>query len=100
MTKLWTKRGLTVLGKTIRAARIAKGWSLDTASEATQLATNGRAKISKKTIGNVENGIGEPKYNTLAAIAAAGFVVNSAGHPLTEADFIDIACELIDPENL
>ena len=55
-------------------------------------------KLSKKTIGNVENNVGEPKYNTLVAIAAAGFVLNPAtGEPFSEDEFNDIAAEVLDP---
>jgi hypothetical protein len=51
-------------------------------------------QISKKTVGNIENNVGMPQYNSLAAIAALRFVKDSrTGKPLDEHDFIDIASE-------
>jgi transcriptional regulator with XRE-family HTH domain len=96
--KFWTDNGLTKLGQLIRIAREKrklpgddKAFSLQRAADEIFIKTQKR--VSAKTIGNVENGIGIPQYNTLAAIAAAGFVTDENGRPLTIDDFVDIACE-------
>lgn len=96
--KLWTKEGLATLGRLIREKREAKGLTLSDAAELVRQAT--QIRLSKKTIGNVENNAGIPSYNTIAAIAAAGFVTDADGRRYTEDDFIDIACEIINPFKL
>lgn len=96
MAKIWTKRGLEALGEILREARKARGWSQRDLSQFVYQRTG--HKVSDRSIGNLENNTGEPKYNTVALIAAAGFVINSAtGKPFTEDDFINIACEVLDP---
>ena len=96
LAKFWTKQGLGRLGEAIRTARESQGSSLGDAVDMVFDRTG--YKLSKKTIGNVENNVGEPKYNTLVAIAAAGFVINPAtGKPFTEDEFNDIAAEVLDP---
>lgn len=96
LAKFWTKQGLGRLGGAIRAARESQGSSLGDIVDLVFQRTG--YKLSKKTIGNVENNVGEPKYNTLVAIAAAGFVLNPAkGKPFTEDEFNDIAAEVLDP---
>ena len=96
MAKIWTKRGLEALGEILREARKARGWSQRDLSQFVCQKTG--YKISDRSIGNLENNTGEPKYNTVALIAASGFVINPAtGMPFTEDDFINIACEVLDP---
>ena len=96
LAKFWTKQGLGRLGEAIRTARESQGSSLGDAVDMVFDRTG--YKLSKKTIGNVENNVGEPKYNTLVAIAAAGLVINPAtGKPFTEDEFNDIAAEVLDP---
>lgn len=96
MAKIWTKHGLKALGAILREARKARGWSQRDLSQFVYERTG--HKVSDRSIGNLENNTGEPKYNTVALIAAAGFVINpSTGKPFTEDDFIDIACEVLDP---
>ena len=96
VAKFWTKRGLGRLGQAIRTARECEGKSLAEIVDLVYQRTG--YKLSKKTIGNVENNVGEPKYNTLVAIAAAGFVINKASSkPFTEDEFNDIAAEVLDP---
>lgn len=96
LAKFWTKQGLGKLGEAIRTARESQGSSLGDAVDMVFERTGYR--LSKKTIGNVENNVGEPKYNTLVAIAAAGFIKNPAtGKPFTEDEFNDIAAEVLDP---
>ena len=96
LAKFWTKQGLGRLGEAIRKARESQGRSLGDIVDLVFERTG--YKLSKKTIGNVENKVGEPKYNTLVAIAAAGFILNPAtGKPFTEDEFNDIAAEVLDP---
>lgn len=96
LAKFWTKRGLGRLGEAIRKARESQGRSLGDTVELVFERTG--YKLSKKTIGNVENNVGEPKYNTLVAIAAAGLVLNPAtGKPFSEDEFNDIAAEVLNP---
>lgn len=96
LAKFWTKRGLGRLGEAMRLARESQGRSLGDIVDLIFERTG--YKLSKKTIGNVENNVGEPKYNTLVAIAAAGFVLSPAtGEPFTEDEFNDIAAEVLDP---
>jgi transcriptional regulator with XRE-family HTH domain len=96
--KFWTDNGLAKLGRLIRIAREKqklpgddKVFSLQKAAD--EIFAKTQKRVSAKTIGNVENGIGTPQYNTLAAIAAAGFVTDENGNLLTIDDFINIACE-------
>lgn len=86
----WTKDGLTALGQTIRSARERRGLTLVEAANLIKEVT-GRA-VGFRTLASVETAIGEPKFNTLAAIAAAGFV-EVGGRRLNISDFIKIASE-------
>jgi len=96
LAKIWTKRGLEALGEILREARKARGWSQRDLSQFVYQQTG--HKVSDRSIGNLENNTGEPKYNTVAVIAAAGFVINPAtGRSFSEDDFINIACEVLDP---
>lgn len=89
--QLWTKKGLGRLGFLIRQARLDLGWSMDRLALAVFHKTG--EQIAKKTIGNIENNVGFPQYNSLAAIAALKIVKSSTGRPLDHHDFIDIASE-------
>lgn len=90
--KVWTERGLKKLGQIIRISRENQRLSLDEMADIV-LRRTGRS-ISKKTLGNIENGVGEPKYNTLAIIAAVKIVVDGQGKYLSIEDFMDIASEV------
>jgi transcriptional regulator with XRE-family HTH domain len=98
--ELWTKKGLGRLGFLIRQARLDLGWSMDRLALAVYHKTG--EQIAKKTIGNIENNVGFPQYNSLAAIAALRIVKSATGRPLDHHDFIDIASENyeITPMNL
>lgn len=89
--QLWTKKGLGRLGYLIRQTRQDMGWSLDKLASAVFTATG--EQIAKKTIGNIENNVGFPQYNSLAAIAALRLIKSPTGRPLDHHDFIDIASE-------
>ena len=98
--ELWTKKGLGRLGFLIRQARLELGWSMDRLALAVYHKTG--EQIAKKTIGNIENNVGFPQYNSLAAIAALRIIKSGTGRPLDHHDFIDIASENyeITPMNL
>jgi hypothetical protein len=95
--KVWTKRGLIFLGVLVRQSREALKISLDGASDLIFDRTGER--ISKKTIGNVENSSGMPTWNTFAVISAARMVTNPEnGKFLDEQDFLNIASEFYRPK--
>lgn len=94
--KFWTKRGLEKLGSIIRESRESKGLSLREASEIVSEKLDSSCPIQSVdhgTLARVEKGYGEPKFNTLVAIAASGLVVYK-GKTLDIHDFINIASEL------
>ncbi|MBD2492601.1 helix-turn-helix domain-containing protein [Aulosira sp. FACHB-615] len=64
---IWTKAGLARLGEIIRHSREARGLNLrDTAC---LISARTGVDIAHNTLGMIERGVGEPKYNSLAAIA-------------------------------
>lgn len=87
---LWTKAGLTKLGKIIRASRERQSLALVEAVALIERRTG--LSVGFRTLASVETAITEPKFNTLAAIAAAGFVEKD-GYVLNIYDFIIIASE-------
>lgn len=54
-------------------------------------------KVSKSTISQLERGNADPKWNTLAVLAAAEFIKDKKGNFLTTNDLFAIACEEINP---
>jgi transcriptional regulator with XRE-family HTH domain len=88
---LITKLGCTNLGILLEKARRARGWSLDTLVDFIQQSTG--ETLSKTALSTLERGTVEPKFNTLAIIAAAGYVVNSEGISYSLQDLWLIACE-------
>ncbi len=88
--KFWTKAGLSDLGALIRSSRESKHLPLRNAAQL--ISQNAGVEISYRTLASVENASGEPKFNTLAAIAAAEFV-EIDGRKLNIFDFIAIASE-------
>ncbi|MBD2364477.1 hypothetical protein H6G36_25445 [Anabaena minutissima FACHB-250] len=86
----WTKDGLTALGRLIRLSRENQQLTLMDAVALIKQKTG--QSVGFRTLASVETSVGEPKYNTLAAIAAAGFV-KADGRTLDIFDFIAIASE-------
>ena len=95
---LWTKQGLKNLGKLIYASRVSQGLSLDEVATKIKEKIGDKLTPTKKTINNVENGIGEPKYNTIAAITAAEIIIDKQGNPYDILNILNIASEKITPE--
>ena len=94
--KFWTKTGLEKLGSIIRASRENRGLSL---RQATEIVTENLdihdyvQAIDHVTFSRIEKNHGEPKFNTLVAIAASRIVTCDRGVPLGIYDFIDVASE-------
>lgn len=96
MKKFWTKKGLETLGSLIRRSREDRGLSLRQAAEIVEACLDSSCSIrtiDHGTLSRIEKGHGEPRYNSLAAIAAAGIVLDSNGNALNIYDFINIASE-------
>jgi transcriptional regulator with XRE-family HTH domain len=80
------------LGKIVAQARNARGLSQREAIRF--IAEKTGRTIADKTLSNLENGVGEPKYSTLAIVAAAELVRNAqTKKALTVRDFCEIAAE-------
>lgn len=88
--KIWTREGLIKLGRIIKHSRESHRLNLRDASQL--ISKNTEINVAYSTLGAVENASYEPKYNTLAAIAASGLVQRN-GKTLTIFDFIKIASE-------
>ena len=94
--KFWTKKGLEKLGSVIRDSRESKGLSLREVSEVVAKRLDSSCPIQTVdhgTLSRVEKGHGEPKFNTLVAIASSKIATCDRGIPLDIYDFIDIASE-------
>lgn len=94
--KLWTEKGLKELGRLIKQSREAKGWSLRDLEE--HLRTH-IGYVSNSTLSGLERANHEPKWNTLAIIAAAQFCLKADGTPYTVDEFSDIASECYQEKN-
>ena len=93
--KFWTKTGLEKLGAIIQQSRENRGLSLRQAAEFIKgkLDSSYVQTVDHGTISRIEKGHGEPKWNTLVAIAASKLITCDRGIPLTIYDFIDVASE-------
>ena len=88
--KFWTKPGLENLGSLLQRSRENRKLSLREAADV--VGRYGQA-VDHCTLQRIEKGHGEPKWNTLVAIAASKLITCDRGIPLTIYDFIDIASE-------
>lgn len=100
VSKFWTKRGLVKLGRVVKLAREAKGWSLrDVEREIKKKNPDREDNPTYRTIENLEVGKGQPRWNTVVAIASLKFVLHPlTGKPFAEEELSDIAAERFDPE--
>jgi transcriptional regulator with XRE-family HTH domain len=94
---LMTKTGCQNLGALLEKARRSKGWSLDRLVDFIRESTG--ETLSKAALSTLERGTVEPKFNTLAIIAAAGYVVNSEEIPYSLQELLLIACEATPADN-
>lgn len=88
--KLWTKAGLLQLGELIKRSREEKGLTLR--SLADYIEENTGHEVGYSSLGRVERGEGSTTWNTLAIIAAAGFILHEDGTPYTVEELSAIAC--------
>ena len=101
--KLWTKAGLLQLGELIKRSREEKGLTLR--SLADYIEENTGHEVGYSSLGRVERGEGSTTWNTLAIIAAAGFILHEDGRDFTVEELSAIASESSDffkpsyPEN-
>lgn len=94
--RFWTKKGLENLGLLIRESRKNKRLSLRQVAEIVARNLDSSCciqAVDHGTLSRVEKGYGEPKFNTLVAIAASGLITCDRRIPLTIYDFMDIASE-------
>jgi transcriptional regulator with XRE-family HTH domain len=92
---LMTERGKKDLGELLKLSREALGMSLDDLMIHIANATGHR--LSKSAISDLENGKTDPRWNTLAIIAAAKHALDPVtGRPLSPPDMFNIACECND----
>jgi transcriptional regulator with XRE-family HTH domain len=88
-----TEKGKKSLGTTLKYFREQKDWSMEDLITEVSNATG--YKVSKSTISQLERGNADPKWNTLAVLAAAEFITDKKGTPLTTNELFAIACEEI-----
>jgi transcriptional regulator with XRE-family HTH domain len=89
--KFWTKTGLEKLGYIIQQSRESRGLSLRQAADIIGESLDSSCYIQTVdhgTLSRVEKSHGEPKFNTLVAIAASRIVTCDRGVPLSIYDFI------------
>lgn len=96
---LITDKGRKSLGQVLKHFRTAKRWSMDDLLIEINRVTG--FTVSRATISELERGNNEPKWNTLAILAATGYMIHSAtGKPLTTTELFAIACETLDPSEI
>lgn len=96
---LITDKGRKYLGQVLKHFREAQGWSLDDLFIKIHMVTG--YTISRSAISQLERGLTDPKWNTLAILAATGYMIHPATlKPLTTTDLFAIACETLDPSEI
>ncbi len=91
MPQLLIEEGLKKLGKIHLDARTRLGYSIED-MRGYILERTGKT-IAKSTISNIEKGHNDPKWDTLAIISAAGYLINPAtNRPYTTHQLFQIAC--------
>jgi transcriptional regulator with XRE-family HTH domain len=89
---LVTEAGRKALGELLKQSREAMSWSLDDLAVELRIRTG--EKLSKSTLNNMERGINTPAWDTLAILAAVGYVKNpNTGALLTAHEMFDICTE-------
>jgi transcriptional regulator with XRE-family HTH domain len=96
---LITDKGRKYLGQVLKHFRTARRWSMDDLLVEINRVTG--FTVSRATISELERGNNEPKWNTLAILAATGYMIHPAtGKPLSTTDLFAIACETLDPSEI
>ena len=102
-----TESGRRTLGLFIRDFRQSPkegypdGWSLREMSSQIKQLTG--FTITESTLSAIERGNNNPQWNTLAVLAATGFLKKPLGDPYNTADLFRICCDQLNPvtgENL
>lgn len=92
-----TENGKKLLGRIAREAREAKGWSLRDVARI--LKEDYGLSLSIGAISDLEVGMREPQWNTLARLVALEYIINPhTEQPYSISDLFKIACEALDPE--
>jgi len=90
--KIWTETGLKALGRLFKEQRERMDQSLDSIAALIEERTG--QPFTKKNLSNLERASGEPKWRTLAIIAAAEIFTDPVtGRPISASDMADIAAE-------
>lgn len=96
----WTKQGLLDLGIVFQRSREEQGLSLRQAVDIVErrllhipLYEGIKGTVSYCTLSRIEKGYGEPRFNTLSAIATTKLITCNRGIPLSIYDIMDIASE-------
>jgi len=93
---LTSEKGKKTLGHVLKRFREINGWSMDDLVE--QIRQETGQSLSKSSISELERGNTEPKWNTLAILAATGYMKNPVtGRRLKTNELFEIACETFEP---
>lgn len=96
---LITDKGRKYLGQVLKHFRTSRSWSMDDLLSEINRVTG--FTVSRATISELERGNNDPKWNTLAILAATGYMIHPAtGKPLSTTDLFAIACETLDPSEI
>lgn len=87
---LLTRKGRDNLGKVLKYYRLKQNWSMDQLVE--KIKTTTQYSVSKAAISDLERGNTEPRWDTLAILAASGYL------PYTVDQLFAIASEQINPD--
>lgn len=91
-----TEQGKKALGKLVKESREAMSWSMQ--DVAAELFERTKFTITTSAISDLENGKRDPQWNTLAKLAALGYIKNPRSQEAYEVgDLFKIACEALDP---
>jgi len=89
---LITEAGRRALGDLIKQCREAQGWSLEDLSVELRIRTG--EKLARSTLNNMERAVNMPAWDTLAILAAVGYIKDpGSGRLLTVHDLFDICTE-------
>jgi transcriptional regulator with XRE-family HTH domain len=95
---LWTKNGLNTLGQLVKESRLCQGLSQEEAIKLINEKLGAGIAPSKTTLSNLENSVGNPQYNTIAAITGAGLIIDINKEPYSILEVLSIASEKIIPK--
>lgn len=96
--RLWTKKGLQDLGALIKRSRLHLGQSqgkskLSQRDLEEYIYERTGCRVHNTTLSGIERASQEPSWNTIAILAAAGFIVHEDGTPYSAEELSAIASE-------